>query len=225
MGAPRASTRQGYVMRYFIFLLMTLFLCAQNGFALNLGDRMDLEKILSQVMTTHSNMDNISVGNPANPGEASEIIRASIIIANWDNPWEVEKDNPKNKDGFQEYPLKIRKNLVDEAICRKFGYEASAWPLLSGKGRDDFDGVFYKLNAGDGGMYAKIIKARVMENGMLKVKGEFTFGNDDEQEFTAFFAPANCGGYEHGGLRSIIHDDFPEENQAYIKTQGIRGQQ
>lgn len=200
------------------FFILLLFLCsAQVCPGIDLGTRMDLEKTLSQVMTTNSNTDNIIIGKPDVPNAADEIIRRAIIIANWDEPWDVEKDNPRNSEGYATYPLKIRKKLVDAAICRKFGFDADSWILLSGKGRDDFDGTFYKLNAGDGHMDAKIIKARVLENGLLKIKGEYTFGEDDENEFTAFFAPSNCGGYEHWGLRAIFYDDFPEEKDPGAK--------
>lgn len=199
------------------FLLLFFLGAPQACFALGLSERIYLEQILSQIMTTNSNTDNIIIGKPDNPEAANEIINRAIIIASWDQPWQVAQDNPKNKDGSQNYPLKIRKNLVDDTICRKFGYDASAWPLLSGKDRQDFDGAFYSLNAGDGGMDAKIIKARIMDNGLLKVKGEFTFGEDDENEFTAFFAPAKCGGYDHWVPRSIYYDDFPDEKSEGVK--------
>ncbi|MDE5832586.1 MAG: hypothetical protein K2H64_06320, partial [Desulfovibrio sp.] len=97
-------------------------------------------------------------------------------------------------------------------ICRYFGFDAAEYPLLSGAGRDDFDGQFYRLGAGDGGMTARILKTRVLENGALKVKGEYVFNTGGEGEFTAFFVPSECGGYKHWGLRKIVYDNFPEEN-------------
>lgn len=197
--------------RIAILVIIIFLAMAHYAACMDLGERLELEKILSEVMTTNSNTENIIIRSPSHPDAANEIITRSLWIASWHNDWDIRHDTPKDKDGSLIYPLKVRKELVDQEICRNFGYDAKSSPNLSGKGREDFDGKFYSLGAGDGGVTARIMKTRVLENGLLKVKGEYTFGEGDEGEFTAFFIPTDCNGYKHWGLRKIIYDDFQEE--------------
>ncbi|MDE5833097.1 MAG: hypothetical protein K2H64_08960, partial [Desulfovibrio sp.] len=98
----------------FVFYATAIFAAE----AIDMDEKLALEDTLSNVMTTNSNADDIIIAAPKTATAAGEIIERALWLAKWNNEWRVKEDSDKENDGSLIYPLKIRKNLVDEAICR-----------------------------------------------------------------------------------------------------------
>lgn len=204
-------------MRYSAFLLSVLCLlggiCGEAlGAPGNISDQKEyLQRTLNYICGAGGCAER---PNPYIPGGAEDIISGGMILAAYDNEKKLAEFNQPLRSMGIENTLIIPAGLVDNAICKYYGFTVSKYDeLQKAAERKQFTYQYFALSQGDAGLVDfKIDNMSVLKNGLLRVTGL-----DEAEEpapFKAYFKKANCGGKEHWVLLKVVYNT-PEEDDDF----------
>lgn len=146
---------------------------------------------------------------PNRKDDAEKIIFAAIDFAYRDNYDKIENDNDKHQSNSPDIYRIIPQQLVEEALCKYFGYTPQDTDALKAASQKSLlPNGFYAMDAYDPSFTSHSInKIEMLNNDLVRVSGDTEY---EDSNFKALFKKIKCNSKTHWKLIKYINQTRPE---------------